>query len=310
MNTGNLFCCNCLQLVSPPIKQCSNKHSICGKCQPKGETSICPKCANRLYAVSYDELEKVIAQLNKEKVTFPCAYESKGCSYKIEQAQKLLHESECKFRSFQCEGKKYCGWKCDWVGKYDQLLDHFRNHHDCGMNYKVDRALKINFAVDSTSLEPIDYYDGCALFWYKQKVDVSLQMVYWVIQYVGLQKDACQYFYEFEIHDGPIRKIKITEFCESDSMDANSILKSGQCVALPFSAVKSFLSVEGYLYFRFRVMKVKKPSTANNDEENAELKNLVAQMRINCPPMHPRRTNHDAQNCPQKNPFGKKRSNK
>ncbi|KAK5640887.1 hypothetical protein RI129_009434 [Pyrocoelia pectoralis] len=304
MDAVKLFCCKCLQLLSPPIKQCNNKHSVCGKCQAETKDD-CPKCAGTLNAITYDELERVITQLNKEKVTFPCVYECKGCTYKVEQAEKLVHQSECKFRTFECEGKKYCGWKCDWSGNYDQILSHFKHFHDCSMSFKIERATKMNLDDDSLSLEPIDYYDGCALFWYKHKVDTSAQMVYWVIQYVGLQKDAAQYFYEFEIHDGPIRKIKVTEFCEGDSMDANSIFKSGQCVALSIPAVRSFLNMEDYLNFRFRVMKVKKPSTPKVEEHPSPSANIPSLL------MHMHQAHINARSSPRnQNHFQKNKSEK
>lgn len=55
-----------------------------------------------------------------------CRYANKGCKYNITKANQELHEQDCRHRTFKCEGKVFADWKCDWVGDYENLENHFK----------------------------------------------------------------------------------------------------------------------------------------------------------------------------------------
>ncbi|KAF5293476.1 hypothetical protein FQA39_LY02961 [Lamprigera yunnana] len=272
-STNSLCCLICNNTMSPPMKKCSKGHSFCGNCI---SNSKCILCQSPVELVTYQELEDFIAKLKEVNLTVPCCYTNRGCKYELLSKEMESHKLECKHRTYLCEGYKYCGWKCKWEGGFDEILNHFKIVHNCGMNYKFEGALKINFKKSGKSIEPIDYSDGYALFWYKSKIDVENEMIFWAIQYVGLKKHAQHYYYEFEIYDGPVRKLKVTEICDNDSVDSDTLFESEKCVALSFTTARNFLNSKGYVTFRFRIMKQRRESANSNEgQEPVSSKNPV-----------------------------------
>lgn len=85
-------------------------------------------------------------------------------------------------------------------------------------------------------------------------MDCTAKKLYWVFQYVGPRNQAKYYKYEFEVIFGEIKKFKITDYCESDAVDAEEIFKEEKCVVMSFQTVKNYLDENGELKFRFRIM--------------------------------------------------------
>lgn len=66
---------------------------------------------------------------------------------------------------YTCEGKNFCGWKCEWTGFYEDILKHFlKDHSECTYlphQFKLDTSLR--FDRDSTELQLINKKGK--LFW-------------------------------------------------------------------------------------------------------------------------------------------------
>lgn len=125
------------------------------------------------------------------------------------------------------------------------------------MQFKSLINMKINFNLHHTDLQLVPYKEGKQLFWYKHKVDINTQKVYWVFQHIGLKKNAKYYEYEFEIQNGSVQKFKVTDFCKSEHDDLDEIMKEEKCVVLSFTTIKNYLNEDGELSIRFRIQNVK-----------------------------------------------------
>lgn len=100
----------------------------------------------------------------------------------------------------------------------------------------------------------ISFKDGKQLFFYKHKLDCAAKKAYWIFQLVGPKYYAKFYKYEFEIMHGDVRKFKVTDYCVSDSIDAEEIFKDERCVVMSFQMLKNYLNEDGELKFRYRIM--------------------------------------------------------
>lgn len=53
---------------------------------------------------------------------------------------------------------------------------------------------------------------------------------------------------------GDVRKFKVMDYCESDSVDAEELFAAEKCVVMSFKQVTSYLDKNGEMKFRFRIM--------------------------------------------------------
>ncbi|KAL1497257.1 hypothetical protein ABEB36_008250 [Hypothenemus hampei] len=251
------ICAICLDIITPPLVQCQVGHAHCKSCFEASGIQKCPTCRGNMSLQPRSiELEQLL-QVHKLTLENSCRFTYKGCKLKIDQETKENHERECRFRTFICEGKKFAGWKCNWTGEYSNIEQHFKQHHSDKnlMKFKTEASSKVNFQTDFKDVHLISFFNGQAYFYYKHYVNVEKQKIYWLFQYIGLQSKARQYFYEFEIHKGPLRKFKVSEQCWNDVADANSLFQFEKCVVMSFTSAKNFLNPEGELSFRFRILK-------------------------------------------------------
>lgn len=251
-------CPICLDTMKIPILQCARGHSMCGECIKSTEITMCPCCRGSLTTIRNFQLEQLIDSLKSIKIS--CVYARKGCKYILSKDEKDDHEFECKFRKFQCEGKKFANWKCEWSGDLTDMHKHFKDYHNnhTWMEYRTDATMKMCLESEFLDVQIISFFNGQNYFYYKHKVDIAKQKAFWTFQLVGLKNHARNYYYEFEVHNGPIRKFKVTEICENDTVDANKIFEKETCAVMSFGTIRSFLNAQGELPFKFRIMSIKK----------------------------------------------------
>ncbi|XP_018567279.1 E3 ubiquitin-protein ligase SIAH1-like [Anoplophora glabripennis] len=256
-----MMCPICLDTLTKPILQCTNGHNMCGNCILANSIQQCPTCRSSMTNTRCYQMEQMIEELQKS-VKLNCYYSSKGCKFVLSQSEKEAHELECKFRKFSCEGKKFSNWKCEWSGQYDDIYKHFKDYHNnhTWMEFRTEANMKISFENDFSDVQIISFLNGKHFFYYKHKVDIEKEKAYWLFQFIGTKKQAENYYYEFEVHLGPVRKLKFTEICENDTVDANDLFAKEKCVVLSFLSIKSFLNRDGELPFKFRLMSIKKPT--------------------------------------------------
>ncbi|XP_066139872.1 E3 ubiquitin-protein ligase sina-like [Euwallacea fornicatus] len=252
-------CPICLEIISPPIVHCQNAgHVMCKTCFNASKLNRCPLCTSPMSDKRHITFEQLLENFRATLLT-SCRYTYKGCKYNISSGNKDSHELECKFRTFKCEGKIFAGWNCDWIGSYDQIEDHFKKAHleNTMLQYRGEASTKHNFHADFKDVHLISFFNGQSYFYYKHFVDCTKEKVYWTFQYIGLKSTAQHFFYEFEVHNGPIRKFKVSEVCHADSDKSDDIFKNEKCVVMSFASVRNFLDSEGELSFRFRIRKIK-----------------------------------------------------
>lgn len=251
-------CPICLETMKNPILQCQRGHSMCGDCINQTSITMCPCCRGAITSTRNYQLEQIIEGLKSFKIS--CSFSRKGCKYVLDRDDKDGHEYECKYRTFQCEGKKFAKWKCDWTGDLTDIHKHFKDYHNNNtwMEYRTEANLKMCLDRDFLDVHIISFFNGQHYFYYKHKIDVAKEKAFWTFQFVGFKNHAKNYYYEFEVHSGPTRKFKVTEVCENDTVDANRIFEKGNCVVMSFSTIKTYLNEQGELPFKFRIMSIKK----------------------------------------------------
>ncbi|CAH1968862.1 unnamed protein product [Acanthoscelides obtectus] len=253
-----MTCPICLETMKAPIVQCQIGHSMCRGCVSETNITKCPSCRSPLTNTRNYQLEQLIEGLSG-MLKIQCIYTKKGCKYTLSQSEKEPHEYECRFRSFDCEGKKWANWNCQWKGDYAEIYKHFKDDHNnhTWMQYTTAANMKVNFNNDFMDVQIISFFNGQQYFYYKHKLDVSKAKAYWAFQLIGTKSQAKHYYYEFEIHNDPVRKFKVTEMCQSDVEDVNKIFEEERCVVMSFRVLKNFL-VNDELPFKFRIMSLKK----------------------------------------------------
>lgn len=258
-----MLCPICLETMTVPIMQCERGHSMCGNCITETKITLCPCCRGSLSKpIRNHQLEDLIQGL-KDVLKINCCFSKKGCKYVLNQKEKDAHELECKHRFFKCGGKLFNKWNCNWTGDLDDIYKHFKQSHPYHtlMEYRTEANMKISFLEDFSDIQIISFHNGQNYFYYKHKVDVAKSKAYWTFQFIGMKSHARHYYYEFEVHSGPIRKFKVTEICENDTADVKELFDKEKCVVMSFDTIKNFLNDEGELPFKFRIMSIKKTAT-------------------------------------------------
>lgn len=248
-------CAICRKTLKIPYLKCHNDHKVCRSCVTT-PSALCPNCDAPINKPC--NFTKPKTEIN---VKIKCKYSIRGCKYLLEPAEVEEHHLECRFRDFICEGDSFDCWHCPWSGRYDQIQDHFKEDHqeNTMMQFKTEARMKLDLTEDYRSINLIDYREGQNFFWYKCKVDQKTRMFYSVIQLIGTRHLSEKYCYEFEIVQGPVRKIKVTEICKSDVEDVDQIFEKQKCVAISFDNLNNYLDENNCLRFRFRLMSIKNP---------------------------------------------------
>jgi len=122
---STLECPICMNYLSPPVIQCCNGHSICGKCSSM--TEKCPECRIKLNQANRNlTLEKIL-----EGIQLKCQFEE--CQVVTSLAKRSQHMDECPFNPYlQCVIEQ-----CQWVGKEEDLLNHLKRTH-CIKEFVMD----------------------------------------------------------------------------------------------------------------------------------------------------------------------------
>lgn len=107
------------------LLQCSNGHTLCSGCKPRMHNR-CPTCRHELGNIRCLALEKVAASLE-----LPCKHQSFGCMGIYPYYNKLKHESQCRYRPYNCP---YAGSECTVIGDIPYLVAHLKDDHKVDMH--------------------------------------------------------------------------------------------------------------------------------------------------------------------------------
>ncbi len=130
-----LECPVCMELILPPVNQCSAGHLLCTDCKEQLQTPrTCPECRGALDNGRNLALERLAANFK-----LPCAHADKGCDTLVLYTQLQEHIRSCDFKPVSC----ICGEAgCDFRGSYKQLVVHLREacEHEIGRSREDEQA--------------------------------------------------------------------------------------------------------------------------------------------------------------------------
>ncbi|KAJ4954193.1 hypothetical protein NE237_031025 [Protea cynaroides] len=198
-----LGCPVCLNVMYPPIHQCSNGHTLCSGCKPRVQNR-CPTCRHELGNIRCLALEKIAASLE-----LPCKNQSFGCTGKYPYYSKLKHEPHCAFRPYSCP---YAGSECTRVGEIPYLVAHLKDDHKVDMHngstfnhrYVKSNPLEVENATWMLTVFSCFGQYFCLHF---EAFQLGMALVYIAfLRFMGDDNEAKNYSYSLEV-GGNGRKI-------------------------------------------------------------------------------------------------------
>lgn len=157
----SLSCPVCLEVMLPPVMQCSRGHAICSDCLEKiREPKKCPECRASMAHPSRN-LRLEAASTN---VTVPCKWSRHGCHGAVAYKDMADHLLKCPYRPFSCPCDGRGPTKCDWMGASLEAVEtHIAEKHDeesytlrrGGGGFSVRAAMRWDRAEDE---DPLSQY--------------------------------------------------------------------------------------------------------------------------------------------------------
>eukprot|EP00916_Digyalum_oweni_P001428 GHVL01002783.1.p1 GENE.GHVL01002783.1~~GHVL01002783.1.p1 ORF type:complete len:299 (+),score=9.37 GHVL01002783.1:2199-3095(+) len=114
-----LACPVCFELMSVPIFQCKEGHTICSQC--KGQLKSCPSCRSPDIDIRCRVLETMSESIDEVH----CKYRPYGCRATLKYPAKKDHELKCSFRPLECLHAP----KCRFHGIPSKLVSHLLSEH-------------------------------------------------------------------------------------------------------------------------------------------------------------------------------------
>ena len=222
---SDLKCPVCMEYLVPPIKLCTNGHSICSKC--KKSIQCCPTCR-----ANFTEIRNMVLENIARSQKYPCANRWRGCLelFSIEQIAK--HHAACVYGKLKCPF--HLLKKCSWNGFKNDLKEHAKVAHD-ECFYEV-------------SSFPSDVYeDWINLIFYFGELFVQYKRIqegrmYCAVQLIGTSSEASKYKCKFTLSaENGIEHIIHTFLVHGYSEDLETIFNSGKCLCLDEAVVRNFM---------------------------------------------------------------------
>lgn len=142
-----LECPLCLEIMLPPIQQCTNGHSICSNCYDQ-LTPLPKKCsycsANMTTPVRNRSLEDMASSF-----IAPCRYSDSGCTEEVMYSDLSYHVQSCEHRPIECLN---CGEMCT---NWDNLLQHLKEKHPRSFKINKKCTKEYGTAFATNGLNPI-----------------------------------------------------------------------------------------------------------------------------------------------------------
>ena len=224
---SDLECPVCMQYMVPPIKLCTNGHSICSKCRDRVQR--CPTCRAKFLEIRNVALENIARTLK-----YPCANRQSGCRELLSIEHYAKHQDVCVYRKIKCPLHLFL--TCSWNGLKNDLKAHAEAAHP----FYFFHGSTFHFKLLSESLAVV-YCFGQLFTCCVQKKDGRY---YSAVQLIGTSNEASKYKYEFTLRTANgIEHISNTFLVQGYSEDFETIFNSGICVCVDEKTVKHF--VEG-----------------------------------------------------------------
>ena len=241
---SDLECPVCMQYMVPPIKLCTNGHSICSKCRESVQT--CPTCRAKFL-----ETRNLVLENIARRQKYPCAYRQNGCLelFSIEHIAK--HQDVCAYGKIKCPFHLHK--TCSWRGLKNDLKEHakaaHRNDFKQGSKVAIEHTIVTNLNVFVVFLSHFG-----ELFTYCRKIKDGRNYV--AVQLIGTNSEASKYKCEFTLRAANgIEQISNTFLVQGYSEDWETIFNSGICLCFDEKIVRYFLE-EGRLKLNVTLSRV------------------------------------------------------
>ena len=215
----------CKKYMVPPIKLCTNGHSICSKCEAR--VTYCPTCR-----AEFSENRSLALEDIARRLKYPCDNRQRGCLdlFFIEHIAK--HHAVCVYGNIKCP--LHLLNMCSWNGFKNDLKEHVKAEHTKYF-LKVSQFtcphLSAAMAVLSCFGELFTYY--------KQ---IKYGRLYCAVQLIGTNSEASKYKCKFTLRAANgIEQIINTFFVHGYSEDFEKIFNSGKCVYMAEGIIKDFV---------------------------------------------------------------------
>eukprot|EP00928_Gymnodinium_smaydae_P083201 TRINITY_DN66456_c0_g1_i1.p1 TRINITY_DN66456_c0_g1~~TRINITY_DN66456_c0_g1_i1.p1 ORF type:complete len:309 (-),score=18.09 TRINITY_DN66456_c0_g1_i1:209-1135(-) len=120
-----LTCGVCLELIVPPVQQCSEGHPICDECMSKlpsgrSRARTCPTCRTPFPG---KRLRNLLADELAELLEYPCPYKNNGCSVTMSPKALKEHSESCLCNPalMRCPVQN-----CSWRGRLSEFWTHMQ----------------------------------------------------------------------------------------------------------------------------------------------------------------------------------------
>jgi E3 ubiquitin-protein ligase SIAH1 len=245
-----LECPVCMEYMLPPITFCANGHNICSSCKQKIQK--CPACREPISNARNRALENLAL-----RVECPCPNKPHGCTLTFPIALIREHEVVCQFGPFDCP-LNY-GIKCNWTGPLTEMKGHVVQKHkdllrhvgiSCLTKSAVRKFNKDNIYVDILLSNDNLFFEAC---------EVVGDAFYYLIQYIGPEKEASQFKYKFVLESGT-EEITVCSVASSYNTDVKEVYNTGKCVKLFCDTIERFLDEDRNLQFHIEILEVKHSS--------------------------------------------------
>ena len=211
-----LECPVCMEYMLPPITLCRSGHNICSSC--KQNVQKCPTCREPLSDTRNRALENLAV-----RVECPCPNKPHGCTLTFPIALIREHEGVCQFGPFDCPLNYRVN--CNWTGRLTEIKGHVLHKHKGLLRRKyVRRKLGLakptvgKFSKDKAHIDILLSNDNI----FFEAYEVVGDAFYYIIQYIGPEKEASQFNYKFVLESGA-EEIVVCNVASSYSTDVKEV---------------------------------------------------------------------------------------
>jgi len=166
------------------------------------------------------------------------------------------HEGVCQFDPFDCPLNFRI--KCNWTGPLTEIKGHVLHKHKDLLRRLYIRTLGLakptvqKFNKDKIYVDILLSNDNI----FFEAYEVVGDAFYYIIQYIGPEKEASQFKYKFVLESGA-EEITVCSVASSYSMDVKQVYSTSKCVKLFCDTKERFLDEDKNLKFHVEIIKVK-----------------------------------------------------
>lgn len=119
-----LGCPVCYKLMSPPIFQCNEGHTICSKCEPR--VQLCPLCRGKMPKEA--RIRNLALEQAASDVKVECSFDQ--CDVKMKFCDMKAHQQQCGWRPIRCLKCRVMECPGDiFTGSKEEIIKHLEEQH-------------------------------------------------------------------------------------------------------------------------------------------------------------------------------------